>query len=1055
MKDQVRLTPQQREFLEERGLSAAFMKEVAQRRGKTRTPLHKVAFANQGILAGSNDNTAYSYLANQNNMINNLANNMDQGLTNTFDTAASQDDILNAANANMRSRNQGVGQNSVGYTNMDDMAKAVESQQKALLEQYKQAGIDPSQLGQAAFENQFQSGTTTAIPGVDPGDGTVFYPPPVTNDPVEPQPVQQPQYDYSVTRPYEQVGVPNVQVGQDYSNYQTTNAPGSFNANAYQAYLSDKYDLTTKQTAANDAQKRIMMEVTGASTPEAAAEILNKTDEDSVALRQQFTSQMQATPEYTALVEADRQRSEEAKANPEYTAFVQQQMSQAQMADQTRQGAANLASAAMSDRESLVRQQDVARLDPYTQGTTIAAGTGQVGEMDDLTATTATGTTTNVPIAGTATTYDATKGTAGVKSELATIDAATGTMSTGAQVDAQKGELSPEAKAKAATMDPNRVEKVVSGDRVIDSKEIAQAQGLDEEAIAAKVANADVPENIQTAKTSVQLDEIPDPAQIKESEMAQAEIMTSEGLVDDAKAAIDKLNKFSVDDQTLAEFKEGKIDARDTVSGQLSILMSSFDDGKTPDWAKGAIKAATAAMASRGLGGSSMAAAAITSAIMERAIPLAESDAAAFRDMNMNNLGRQQQVSLANAAAQQGVDLANLNSEQVLALQNSQNAFSLQSQNLSNMQSTMLSNAQLKASLQGQNLSNQQQANIVEAARYAEVNNLNLNNTQQGLMQDNLNSLQVNLANLSSNQQAYIANANLEAALQGKRIDNKQQTAIANAAKYFEAGNVTFSAEQQSALHNSNLMSTIGLSELNAEQQAVLQNATAVASMDMTNLNNRQQAAVENAKAFLNLDLANLNNQQQTALFKGQSVVQSLFTDQAADNAAKQFNASSENQVDQFFSNLISTVQMANTAQSNSMSQFNAGQTNTIASLVANIENARDQFNASNSLQIAQGNANWRQNVATINTAADNEAYAQFAKDLNSLTDGAIDEIWQRERDIMSFSFDFAQNAMDRTLNLLLADKNLESVRQQIAASDNAAEDEMLWTIGLELLKNW
>ena len=49
MKDQVRLTPQQREFLEERGLSAAFMKEVAQRRGQDKKPLHEVAFAEGGM----------------------------------------------------------------------------------------------------------------------------------------------------------------------------------------------------------------------------------------------------------------------------------------------------------------------------------------------------------------------------------------------------------------------------------------------------------------------------------------------------------------------------------------------------------------------------------------------------------------------------------------------------------------------------------------------------------------------------------------------------------------------------------------------------------------------------------------------------------------------------------------------------------------------------------------------------------------------------------------------------------------------------------------------
>ena len=52
------------------------------------------------------------------------------------------------------------------------------------------------------------------------------------------------------------------------------------------------------------------------------------------------------------------------------------------------------------------------------------------------------------------------------------------------------------------------------------------------------------------------------------------------------------------------------------------------------------------------------------------------------------------------------------------------------------------------------------------------------------------------------------------------------------------------------------------------------------------------------------MDMANLSNRQQTELFKAQQRVQSMFTDQAATNAAAQFNASSQNQTDQFFQNL-------------------------------------------------------------------------------------------------------------------------------------------------------
>ena len=48
------------------------------------------------------------------------------------------------------------------------------------------------------------------------------------------------------------------------------------------------------------------------------------------------------------------------------------------------------------------------------------------------------------------------------------------------------------------------------------------------------------------------------------------------------------------------------------------------------------------------------------------------------------------------------------------------------------------------------------------------------------------------------------------------------------------------------------------------------------------------------------MDMRNLDISQQNDMFTNQSVVQSLFTDAAAENASRQFNATSENQTNQF-----------------------------------------------------------------------------------------------------------------------------------------------------------
>ena len=686
-----------------------------------------------------------------------------------------------------------------------------------------------------------------------------------------------------------------------------------------------------------------------------------------------------------------------------------------------------------------------------------------VGKVDKV--STSTINKTNTATAGKgleASTYDADTTAGGVKSITKKLDAEEGTVSDDATVTGAQGELSEESLATGLEVDPDSVSEVTAGTRKVGLNELTKAQGQGAKAVKANIASADVPENIKAAQTKVNPNEIPEPAQIAEKDMATATAITAAGLSDDATAVAARLEKFSVDDGTLAEFKEGKIEAQDTVQGQLAELMKSFDDG-TPSWAAGAMRAATAAMSSRGLGSSSMAGAAIVQAAMESAIPIASADANAFREMKMGNLNRQQQVSLTNAAAQQGVELANFNAEQQTALQNSQNAFSLQSQNLSNMQQVVLANAQIKASLQGQNLSNRQQSNLAEAARYAEVSNLNLNNRQQGILQDNANAMQVNLANMSSKQQAYLANAQLAAALQGKKIDNQQQAAMANAARFAEANNITFSAAEQAKLHNSELLKTVGLANLNAQQSAVLQNAAAMASMDMANLNNRQQAAVQNANAFLQMDMTNLSNRQQTTMFKAQQNIQALFTDSAAENASKQFNAASENQTNQFFAELQVNVSKFNADQKNATNQinaaaknqtkqFNAASTNENRQFNATVVNATRQFNTNqknqfkqfnitNSLVVAQANAKWRQTAALENQAAANDNAMYVAKEQNLLSNAELDEVWQRERDEMDYMFNAFENDQDRANQLiktkLQGDSSLDAAKLQSKIEGN------------------
>ena len=674
---------------------------------------------------------------------------------------------------------------------------------------------------------------------------------------------------------------------------------------------------------------------------------------------------------------------------------------------------------AIKDPTGQVTGFDSSDISADTAGTSLTVGTGKAGSAN--TASTSTGASMDA-IAGkpiTANTYTAAGSQDETEKKLRDLKPAEGEFTDENKVDKVTGTLSDDALAGEDRIAKDRVLKVDENPaRIVTPEELATAEGLDEDAVKAKIADALIPDNIKAAQTSVAPEEIPKPAQIKEEDMATARAITDAGLNPDAVAVAAKLAKFTVDAETLAEFKEGKIEAQDTVQGQLASLMQDFDDG-TPAWAAGAMRAANSAMRARGLGSSSMAAAAIVQASMESAIPIASADANAFREMKMDNLGRQQQISLSNAAAQQGVEISNFSAEQQAALQNSQNAFSLQTQNLSNTQSVMLANAQIKASLQGKNLDNQQQANLVEAARYAEVSNVNLNNRQQGILQDNANELQVNLANMSTKQQAYLANAQIESALQGKKIDNRQQVSMQKASRFAEGNNLTFTAEQQTQLHNSELMKTIGLTELSGKQAATLQNAATVAAMDMSNASNAQQAAIQNAQSFLSIDMANMSNEQQASLFKAKAIQDSILSDTAADNASKQFNSTSQNQTDQFMSTMNQQIETFNATQYNTMEMFNKQESNAISKFNAEQKNARSEFNADNALIVAQANAKWRQGVVTTNTAAQNEANMNNAKASNAFTSKTLDEVWQSERDILAFAWKGSEQEADRAASIM------------------------------------
>ena len=147
--------------------------------------------------------------------------------------------------------------------------------------------------------------------------------------------------------------------------------------------------------------------------------------------------------------------------------------------------------------------------------------------------------------------------------------------------------------------------------------------------------------------------------------------------------------------EAIAEAAQGKVQQEQLVSFQLGELYSSIEEGKPlPPWAAGPVRVASSIMAQRGLGASSMAAAAVSQAVLEAGLPIAAADAAEYSKINIANLNNRQAAVLQNAAAMAQMDMANLDARMKAAITNAQSFLAIDLQNLNNEQATETLNYQ-------------------------------------------------------------------------------------------------------------------------------------------------------------------------------------------------------------------------------------------------------------------------------------------------------------------------------------------------------------------------
>ena len=199
--------------------------------------------------------------------------------------------------------------------------------------------------------------------------------------------------------------------------------------------------------------------------------------------------------------------------------------------------------------------------------------------------------------------------------------------------------------------------------------------------------------------------------------------------------------------------------------------------------------------------------------------------------------------------------------------------------------------------------------------------------------------------------------------------------------------------------------------------QAVLESAMPIAQYD--------------AGVYGTMNLQNLRNRQETML-----------SNTAASNVAKNMNAQTANEVQKFMSGLRDSVLKFNSTQHDAMSKFNAvqgtetskfnvaqgtetskfnaAQSNVANQFYAQMDDAAEKFNATNTIAISKSNAEWRRNINTANTAAVNTSNMVNAQNAFNLSQQAMADLWQRSRDVFNWANQSADNSKDRAFQMAM-----------------------------------
>ena len=178
------------------------------------------------------------------------------------------------------------------------------------------------------------------------------------------------------------------------------------------------------------------------------------------------------------------------------------------------------------------------------------------------------------------------------------------------------------------------------------------------------------------------------------SELSQEQIeeMLKDSVEESQNQEDDQVSESDITQNLEDALNDMQMEKSEEDQSKFADKFDHFDEeGKPlPAWASPAVRKVSAVMQARGMGSSSMAAAAMTQAVMESGINIAVQDANKYATIQLQNLNNKQKTALQNALTVAGMDRANLSARLQGAVTNAQALLTVDVKNLDAAQKNTL-----------------------------------------------------------------------------------------------------------------------------------------------------------------------------------------------------------------------------------------------------------------------------------------------------------------------------------------------------------------------------